>query len=581
MSDIKWAFGWLGKQRYLLLVSLSLLSFASFIYTYEPRFVARIVDDVLLGGQDERLVPLLFQMLACAFTYFALRYITGVTHERMAQNAVYKLRGELFSRVLRQTGAFYRENRSGDLITKCSGDIEMIRHFLCWCVPEFFRAIVLIISAMIIFLTVNWIYALVLFALTPISLVVSLHLRKVIRPTYNDARQALSELNTVVQENISGNRVVKAFVRERFELDKFDAANQNYRDKQLASAAIWLKFGPVLESISQMLTVVNLVLGGYMVIRGHITVGQLTLFTGLSWAINEPMSLIGPIVNDSQRFLASCDKVRALFYSPNWIKSPENAHAPDAVQGDITFERVSLRVSGATLLDNISLKIQAGQTVGFLGPTGGGKTLLAGLISRVNDVSQGAVLVDNVNVERYDLGVLRKNIAVTMQDVFLFSDTVESNVAYGVPDCPIEDVYAAAQSADADAFIRKTSDGYDTIVGERGTGLSGGQKQRISLARALCASAPILILDDTTSAVDMETEKFIQGQLASLPRKATTLIIAQRVSSIKHADRIYVIEGGRIVEQGTHRELMANRGYYFATCSIQQGDSEGVSALGT
>jgi ATP-binding cassette subfamily B protein len=582
MSDIKWALGWLGRQKYVLLLSLLALSAASYVYTHEPRFFRQIVDDVLIGGQDERLFPLLFMALGCAFIYFGFRYVTGVVHERMAQNAVYRLRSELFSRVLRQTGAFYRENRSGDLITKCSGDIEMIRHFLCWCIPEFFRAIVLIVSVMVFFLSVNWIYALVLFALTPVSLIVSIHLRRIIGPKYSAARQSLSELNTVVQESISGHRVVKAFVREDFEQGKFDKANQNYKDKQLESNAVWLKFGPILESISQMLTVINLVLGGFMVIRGYISYGQLMMFIGLAWAINEPMSLIGPIVNDTQRFLAACDKVRELFNTPNRIMSPKNgnAHTPETIQGDIDFERATLRVSGATLLDNVSLKIKAGQTIGFLGPTGGGKTLLADLISRVNDVTEGAVLVDGVNVERYDLGTLRRNIAVTMQDVFLFSDTVESNVAYGVPDCGVEDVHAAARAADADAFIRKTAEGYDTIVGERGTGLSGGQKQRISLARALCAGAPILILDDTTSAVDMETEKYIQGQLASLPRKATTLIIAQRVSSIKHADRIYVIADGRVTEQGTHDELMAHQGYYFATCSIQQGVQEEVSAIG-
>jgi ATP-binding cassette subfamily B protein len=214
MSDIKWAIGWMGKQKYVLLLTLSLLSAASYIYTYEPRFAARIVDEVLLGGNNDQLIPLLLRLLACAFTYFAFRYATGVTHERLAQNAIYKLRSELFSRVLRQSGAFYRENRSGDLITKCSGDIEIIRHFLCWCIPEFFRAIVLIISVMVFFLSVNWIYALALFALTPVSLIVSVHLRRVIGPKYSAARQSLSELNTVVQENISGHRVVKAFVRE-------------------------------------------------------------------------------------------------------------------------------------------------------------------------------------------------------------------------------------------------------------------------------------------------------------------------------------------------------------------------------
>ena len=354
-------------------------------------------------------------------------------------------------------------------------------------------------------------------------------------------------------------------------MEKFQKENQEYKKRNIDANLIWLKYGPIIDSLSSLITVVNLTVGGVLVCTGSITLGQLTLFLSLAWALNEPMALVGQIVNDTQRFLASIDKVRELYYSKVDIESPAVNRAPEKVKGDITLEDVTLRFGRTVVLDGVNMDIKAGQTIGIMGPTGSGKTMVVNLISRFVDVTSGSVKIDGVDVRQYNLQTLRANIGMTMQDVFLFSDTVESNIVYGVPDAPMETVIQAAKTADADSFIREMPDGYDTIVGERGTGLSGGQKQRISLARALAKDAPILVLDDTTSAVDMETEQYIQEQLRALPTKATTIVIAQRVSSVMHADRIYILDGGKITEEGTHNELMANKGYYYNTCMLQHG----------
>jgi len=573
--NFKWAFDWMGKQRWKLVVSIILGVIGVALMTIEPYVFSAIVDDILMPQKYEKLIPMLGLALGIGVAYMATRYLCNILAEQAAQNAVYRLKSALFKKLMKQSGDFYAENRTGDLINKCSGDVEMVNFFLCWCIPHWVDSVLMVVFALIAFLSISPLYTAVLFAVAPFSLIVATKLAKTVRPAYSEAREQLSKLNTVVQENISGNRVVKAFVREDYELGKFQKENQAYKDINIKANMIWLKFGPVIDSLASIMTVLNLTVGGVMVVTGNITLGQLTLFLGLAWALNEPMITLGHLINSTQRFLASQDKIRDLYYSEITVKNPETDACPEKVTGHIEFKDVTLSYGNVKVLDGISLDIKPGETIGIMGPTGSGKTSLVSLIPRFIDVTSGEVLVDGVNVRDYKMQSLRKHIGITMQDVFLFSDTVESNVAYGVPDTPMENVIASAVIADADEFIRHLPEGYDTIVGERGTGLSGGQKQRISLARAVAKDSPILILDDTTSAVDMETEQNIQERLRARDTKATTIIIAQRVSSVMSADKIIIIEDGKITEQGSHAQLMRNKdGYYRNTCLLQHGAME-------
>jgi len=570
MYSIKWVVKWLGKKRRILIAAVLTGLCSISLMGIEPFVFRRIIDDVILGGDYDGLPPLIARALCIAGAYLILRYITNLLCETASQHVVVNLRRTLFDKILHQTVAYYRENTAGDLIILCTGDADLVRHFVCWVIPRSIESVAMLIGVLIVFTSINVLYALCLFVLTPISALLAYRMGKVIRPAHARIRAQRAKLSTVVNENINGNRVIKAFAREPFEIEKFEAENEEFRAAQVDANRLWLRYQPFMEYMAHAIGIVNLIVGALMVVNGRITLGQMNIFFALAWALNDPMLTLGTIINDTQRFVSSAEKLMALQFGRIAVESPPVAARTGEPRGYVEMKGVSLLTGETLLLDNIDFEARPGQTIGIMGPTGSGKTILASLIPRLMDVTGGGVYIDGVNVRDYDLQALRSRIGMTTQDVFLFSDSVENNVAYGGPEAPMASVERAADTADAAGFVGKLPQGYDTIVGERGTGLSGGQKQRLSLARAILPDPSVLILDDTTSAVDMETEQIIQHKLSNMETKATKIIIAQRVSSVKNADRIYIMEDGRILEQGTHEELVGLRGYYYETCKLQQ-----------
>ena len=550
----------------------------SAILVVNPMLSQKLIDDVITPQNTSMLLPLLGLMMVVQMVRLILRYVMVVLLEKSSQCTFNGLRRKMFNVLQNEDARYFHSIRTGDLMTRMTNDLDLIRHAIAWISYSTVDSIVTFAAALIYLGCVNVELMLCLAAITPFILIVTRFFSKVIHPMFVQLRQKLSSLNTVAQENIEGNRVVKAFAREDYENQKFEEKNEDYRKMNLKTAYVGAKFNPIIDLLSQSLTVTTLLVGGIFMMQGKITAGEILAFSSLTWALANPLRNLGMLINDVQRFFASCQMIIEIFYAQPTIADRYMARDPGVrPQGDVEYRNVTLTIDGAAILDNISFHVKPGQTLGIIGTTGSGKTTLVGMLTRINDPTSGDVLLDGEPVQSYMLQALRRHIGVAMQDVFLFSDTVDSNIAYGDPDMPFEDVQKYARTADADEFIRKMEDGYDTLVGERGVGLSGGQKQRISLARALAIRPAVLILDDTTSAVDMETEKYLQEQLRNLDFPCTKIIIAQRVSSIEDADLILVLDHGKIVESGTHRELLKNKGFYRHIWAIQNSKEEGES----
>lgn len=572
MGPIRWFLSFLKKYRVRMIVGLLLVFITSLLVLINPQISGMIVDEVIEGQHYEKLGMLLLIMVGVTLVRSLLRFTFLMCFESSSQGLVYDMREEAYRKLMKEDFNFFNKNRTGDLMSRQTGDMDAVRHMVSYVIYFGFENILVFLMALIMIFSVNVKMAFCMLIVLPFTLAVTLSQRRHIKPAFDRVRDCFSSLNAFAQETIAGNRVVKAFAKEDYELEKFDRENDGYRDAQLNAASIWMKYIPMFEVLSQCLTIILMIMGGFMVIDGEMTIGNMVTVNGYLWMLNSPLRQAGWIINDLQRFLTAIEKIYKVYTTEPDIKQPEHIVEKGKLKGSVTFDHVNYYTNDDTVLKDISFHVEPGQTVGIIGATGSGKSSLVNLICRFYDVNQGRVLVDDIDVRNLSLQTLRGNIGIAMQDVFLFSDTIEGNIAYGNPDCTFEQVQAAAKIANADEFIREMPDGYDTIIGERGVGLSGGQKQRISLARAILKDPAIIILDDTTSAIDMETESLIQNELKKVANNRTVFIIAHRISSIINADQILVLDNGRLVERGTHEELLAKKGYYSTVFHHQYGE---------
>lgn len=572
MGYIRWFLSFLKKYRVRMIVGLILVFITSLLVLINPQISGMIVDEVIEGQHYEKLGILLLIMIGVTLVRSLLRFTFLMCFESSSQGLVYDMREEAYRKLMKEDFNFFNKNRTGDLMSRQTGDMDAVRHMVSHVIYFSFENILVFLMALVMIFSVNVKMALCMLIVLPFTLAVTLSQRRHIKPAFDRVRDCFSSLNAFAQETIAGNRVVKAFAKDDYELEKFDRENDGYRDAQLNAASIWMKYIPMFEILSQCLTIILMIMGGFMVIDGEMTIGNMVTVNGYLWMLNSPLRQAGWIINDLQRFLTAIEKIYKVYTTEPDIKQPEHVVEKRKLKGSVTFDHVNYYTNDDTVLKDISFHVEPGQTVGIIGATGSGKSSLINLICRFYDVNQGRVLVDDIDVRNLNLQTLRGNIGIAMQDVFLFSDTIEGNIAYGNPDCTFEQVQAAAKIANADEFIREMPEGYDTIIGERGVGLSGGQKQRISLARAILKDPSIIILDDTTSAIDMETESMIQNELKKISDERTVFIIAHRISSIIHADQILVLDNGRLVERGTHEQLLAKKGYYSTVFHHQYGE---------
>lgn len=576
MNPYTWIWQYVKKDRTRLVFAMILVVINAIGVIIVPMLGGMIVDTVIDGGHTEQLIPMLTVMIGATLIRTVMRYGYIMLFERIGQNTLFDLRHDLFAKLQSLDFTYFNTVRTGDLMARMTGDTDAIRNMICWVSYNGMECILWFIAAVVVMSAINWQLMIALVIVTPLIGILTYRMSKQALPVHFNIRQSFAKLNTMVEENISGNRVVKAFTREDYEIAKFDRLNHDYKTQNMAAAGISRRFLPPLDFLASLLSVIVLLLGGGLVIAGRMSLGDLVTFNGFLWLLNQPMRMSGWLINDAQRFAAATIKIRALLGAHSAIQTPL-VDKPQPMQGLVQFDHVSFAypdAPDAPVLADINFTAAPGQTIGILGETGSGKSTLMDLIARYYDPTSGRVLVDGIDLKRWPIKTLRDQITVVMQDLFLFSDTIEDNISYGNHDAPETYIRQMAQVASADSFIQAMPDGYQTVVGERGVGLSGGQKQRISLTRALVKNPKILILDDTTSALDMETEAEIQQRLREVAADKTVFIIASRISSLRHADQILVLQHGRLVASGTHEQLLKQGGYYAETYAQQTGGDD-------
>ena len=540
-----------------------------------PLLIRALIDAGVVAGNRRAIVELGVAIVVVSLLASASAYARGVTTQWVGERVSYELRNRLFRHLEGLSFSFYDSAQSGQLLSVLTEDIRNIRRFYSPALRMLVQTTVLVLGSAAIMFWLDWQLALIALVMVPILFAVTLWFGSRVRPRYLRTQRQFGEAMNVAQENLAGTRLVRAFGRQDYEAAKFAAAGETLYQRQLDSARLSTLANANLPFLTGVFTVLVIAYGGWQVVGGQLQVGTLLAFYLYLAQLTDPIRQIGPIMNNVALALASTERVHELLARRPRIVTPPDAYSPDRVRGHVTLRDVSFAYErGRPVLRDISIDAPPGTVVGLVGATGSGKSSLVQLLARFYDVEGGSVLVDGVDVRRWDLAVLRANVGFVLQETFLFSDTVRDNIAYGRPDASPEAIVAAARAAQAHDFISRLPDGYDTVLGERGVNLSGGQKQRLAIARALLLDPRILVLDEATSSVDMETEREIQLALATLMEGRTTFIIAQRASSVLNADQICVLADGRIVERGTHAELLLHGGLYRQTYDLQTRDAE-------
>jgi ATP-binding cassette subfamily B protein len=571
----KWVWTYMGEKKWRFITGLILAGITSTLIIVNPYLAQRLIDDVIIPRNTAPLLKLLALMFCMHLFRLSLRYIMVILMELASTDSLTSMRRKMYEVIQIQDYRFLDKFRTGNLMTRMTSDLEMLRHSVAWISYQFVDAVTLFGATFTFYLFINWKMALCLATVTPFIFLISTVFVKRIRPRFRLLREKLTSLSTTVTENIHGNRVVKAFAREEYEKKHFEERNADFRDTSVDNAYIAAQYQPLLELVSQVLLIIMLLAGGIFLIRGELTPGQYMSFSSLTWALAMPLRMLGILLADLQRFHAAAAMIIEVVSSVPVVADKSGAvEIMERPLGGIEFRHVNFSIDGTPILEDINFRAEPGQSIGILGSTGSGKTSLINMLTRFYEPDSGQVLLDGVDIQNYTLSSLRRHIGLARQEVFLFSDSVSGNISYGNPGLDGESIRRRAMQSDAHSFILNMEDGYETLVGERGVGLSGGQRQRIALARALAVEPSLLILDDTTSSVDSETEQYIQNQLRKIDFSCTKILIAQRITSFRGADLILVMDRGRIVQRGRHEELVKQQGFYRHIWALQNNLQE-------
>jgi len=562
-------------EKKLLFASIFCLAVATALGLVYPNLLRYLIDDVI-SKKNFGLVPKLSLFVVGVVSLKGmLQFLHGLSGGRLGNRVAYHMRNALYEKLQYLSFQYYDQARTGDLMSRLTADLEQIRQFIGFGFAQLLNVMFMLLFGTIMMFSINWKLALLTMISMPFLAYTAIRFESKIHPAFRQVRQSLSTMTTAVQENITGVRTVKSFAREPHEVDKFSVRNEAYRSMNIQTSSIWAKYFPIMEILANLSVIILLGVGGYMVITDTITLGELVACFSLIWYIISPMWGLGFHINNFTNTKASGEKILDVLHQYLHVKDQPNAAAVQGaeVKGHVRFDNVTFAYpEKQPALYDFSVDAPPGSVIGLLGSTGSGKSTVISLLMRAYNVKDGKILIDGKDVRTLQVNGVRDQIATVFQETFLFSSTIRNNIAYGRKDATMEDIIRAAKYAKAHDFIMELPEGYDTVVGERGLGLSGGQKQRISIARALLKDPKILILDDATSAVDMETEHEIQAGFGEVMKGRTTFIIAHRISSLKHADEIIVLDEGRVVQRGTHEQLLQQEGLYRQTYDIQYAD---------
>lgn len=521
------------------------------------------IDSGLMKGNQNVIVSVLVWIGIITIIKAMLGYGKEFLYDVLSSWVHQDIKNDLFAHIQTLEFEYFDNMNTGELMSRIGEDAENIWQTIGYGMRLFIENIIYFVISTIILFVLNYKLALACFiVMIPIGFI-GIKLENKFGETYSKISDQTAEINTIAQEDIAGIKLVKAFSREKYEINKFLKMNKVYYDLNMEQAKIIGDYFPPIEFLTNIALVIMIVLGGFLVMDGEVSIGILVVFNGYIWNLIWPMRMLGELTDLLSRTVSSANKIFAIMDKDPSIKTKENFKDVKNIKGNIKFEGVNFKYDDKLVLKNINLDIKAGSTVAIMGATGAGKSSLINLIGRYYDTCKGSIKIDGIDIKEYNLEFLRKNMAIVPQETFLFSETILNNIKFSNENASFEEIKEASKLACANEFIEGLELGYNTEIGERGIGLSGGQKQRIAIARALVRKAKILILDDSTSALDMETEHELLKNLSNRKHESTTFIIAHRISAVKNADLIIYLEDGQIKESGTHDELLKKKGRYY------------------